>query len=89
MKLRPRLTLSIAVVVGALGGLADRRSPMALSSPLANKNVSTFSIGRGKYFRTACSNNLQISSALADCAEFVFTDFFLHANGGDDAEGNE
>jgi hypothetical protein len=31
---------------------------------------------------------LQISSASADRVEFVFTDFLLHANGGDDAEGN-
>jgi hypothetical protein len=81
--------VSSAVVVGAFGGLADWMSPAAPSSPLANKNVSMFSIGRGKYFRTACSNNLQISSASADGAEFVFTGFLLHANGGDDAEGNE
>ena len=82
------LRLTVASAVDAPGGLAACGSPMAPSSPLANKNVSTFSIGRGKYFRTACSNSLQISSASADRVEFVFTGFLLHANGGDDAEGN-
>src|SRR5512143_2040570 len=88
MNLRPRLTSKSAVWVGGSGRSADWGSLTALSSAwLANKNVSTFSIGRGKYLRTACSNNLQISSASAD--EFVFTGIFLHANGGDDVEGNE
>ena len=82
------MTLSRAVVAGALGGRADWISSTVPSSPLAHKNVLD-SIGSGKYFRIACSNNLQISSASADRARLFFTFVLLHANGGDDAEGNE
>ena len=43
------------------------------------QNVSTFSIGPAKYFRTARSNDLQMSSASADGGQFVFT-VPIHAN---------
>jgi hypothetical protein len=50
--------------------------------------LSIFSIGRGKYFKTACSRSLHVSSAAADCSECMFIGLFLHANGGDDVESN-
>ena len=68
-RLRPQKS---AVWVGGSGRSADSGSTTALSSSGANKNASTFSIGRGKYFRTACSNDLQISSALSG-EDFVVT----------------
>jgi hypothetical protein len=47
------------------------------------------SVGRGKYFKTACSKTLQVSSASTECLRSVFIAVLLHANGGDDVEGNE
>jgi len=68
---------SSALALACLGKHADWRSRTALSSPATNKNVSTFSVGPGKYFRTARSNDLQMSSASADGEQFVFTSFLM------------
>jgi len=82
-------TSKSAIWAGASGRSLDWGSPTALSSSGANKNASTFSIGRGKYFKIACSNDLQISSTLsAEGKDFVVTTLPHPSGGGDDAEGN-